>query len=48
MADVAGSFWYAVCICGQLRCERVLSNAGDALMMLRAAGCGLWRLRVGL
>ncbi len=25
---------------GQLRCERVLANAGDALMMLRAVDSG--------
>ena len=31
---------------GQLRCERLLANAGCAWMMLRAAGWG--RLRTGL
>ncbi len=39
-ADVAESFWYAACIGGQLRCERVLANAGCAWMMLRVAGRG--------
>jgi hypothetical protein len=39
-ADVAGPRWYAACICGQLHCERVLANAGNALMMLRAVGWG--------
>ncbi len=27
---------------GQLRCERVLANAGNVLMMLRAVGWGGW------
>ena len=44
-ADVAGPLWYAACIGGQLRCERMLAAAGCALM-LRAAGWG--RLHVGL
>ncbi len=39
-SDVAEPQWYAACIGGQLRCERELANAGDALMMLRAVGWG--------
>ncbi len=45
-ADVAESLWYAACIGGQLRCERVLANAGCALMILLLYG--LRRLRAGL
>ena len=39
-ADIAGPRWYAARIGGQLRWERVLANAGCALMMLRAVGLG--------
>ncbi len=39
-ADVAGPRWYAAASAGQLRCERVLANAGCALVMLRAVGWG--------
>jgi hypothetical protein len=35
-----------LCIGGQLRCERVVANAGCAWMRLRAVGWG--RVRVGL
>ena len=48
-ADVAGPQWYAACIGGQLRWERVLANDGCALMMLHdlvwggcARGCSGW------
>ncbi len=40
-ADVAGPRWYSACIGGQLRCERVLANAGNAWMTLRAVGWGV-------
>jgi hypothetical protein len=54
-ADVAEPRWYAACIGGRLRSERMLANAGDALMMLRAVdsggcaqGCsGCWYLARG-
>ncbi len=38
--DVAGpqACRYGVCVGGQLRCERMLANAGCAWMMLRAVG----------
>ena len=39
-ADVAVPQPYAACIGGQLRCERLLANAGDALMMMGAVGWG--------
>ena len=39
-AVVAGPQWYAACIGGQLRCERVLANAGCAWMMLHGMGWG--------
>jgi hypothetical protein len=45
-ADVTGPQPYAACIGGRLRCERVLANAGCALMMMGAVGWG--RLRAGL
>ena len=38
--NVAEPRKYAACIGGQLRCERVLANVGDALMMLRVLGWG--------
>ena len=39
-ADVAGPQLYAACIGGQLRCERVLASAGNALMLMGAVGWG--------
>ena len=45
-AEVAGPQPYAACICGQLRCERVLATAGGAWDA--DACCGLGRLRAGL
>jgi hypothetical protein len=39
-ADIAGPQWYAACIGGSCAVSGCLRTAGNALMMLRVAGCG--------